>query len=70
MRRADKEVVEPVARPVPCPTLIAFGGDDRTAYVTIARSGQDDDAVRAAPLSGAILSFRVDMPGVPEWNFG
>jgi sugar lactone lactonase YvrE len=65
------EIVETVALPVPRPTMIAFGGADRrTAYVTTARSGLDDDAVRAAPLSGAILSFRVDVPGVPEWDFG
>ncbi|MCE7795232.1 SMP-30/gluconolactonase/LRE family protein [Sphingobium sufflavum] len=65
------EVVESIALPVPRPTMIAFGGTDRrTAYVTSARSGLDAGALAAAPLSGAILSFRVDVPGVAEWDFG
>ncbi|MET0363710.1 MAG: SMP-30/gluconolactonase/LRE family protein [Sphingobium sp.] len=67
----EGEVVQTVDLPVPRPTMIAFGGDDRrTAYITTARSGLDADALQAAPLSGAILSFRVDVPGVPEWDFG
>jgi sugar lactone lactonase YvrE len=65
------EIVKSVALPVPRPTMIAFGGDDgRTAYVTSARSGLGAEALAAAPLSGAIFSFRVDVPGVPEWEFG
>lgn len=65
------EIVESVSLPVPRPTMIAFGGEDRrTAYITTARSGLDADALGAAPLSGAILSFRVDTPGVVEWDFG
>jgi sugar lactone lactonase YvrE len=58
------EVVEEVALPVSRPTMIAFGGDDRrTAFVTTAR--RDDE-----PQSGGIFSFRVEVPGVPEWPFG
>jgi len=65
------EIVESVALPTPRPTMIAFGGADRrTAYITTARSGLGDDALAAAPLSGAILSFRVSVPGVAEWPFG
>jgi sugar lactone lactonase YvrE len=65
------DIVETVALPVPRPTMIAFGGDDRrTAYVTSARSGLGAEALAAAPLSGAIFSFRVEVPGVPEWEFG
>jgi sugar lactone lactonase YvrE len=64
-------IVQTVALPVPRPTMIAFGGADRrTAYVTSARSGLDAQALAAAPLSGAILSFRVDVPGVAERDFG
>lgn len=67
----DGAIVTSVTLPVPRPTMIAFGGDDRrTAYVTSARNGLDADALGAAPLSGAIFSFRVDVPGVAEWNFG
>ncbi len=51
--------------------MIAFGGADRrNAYITTARSGLDADALRSAPLSGAVLSFRVEVPGVAEWDFG
>ncbi|HEX7853925.1 MAG TPA: SMP-30/gluconolactonase/LRE family protein [Sphingobium sp.] len=63
----EGEIVESIELPVPRPTIIAFvGADRRTAYITTARSGLDADALQAAPLSGAILSFRVDVPGVPE----
>lgn len=65
------EIVASVTLPVPRPTMIAFGGADRrTAYVTSARAGLDEAALAAAPLSGAIFSFRVEVPGVPEWPFG
>jgi sugar lactone lactonase YvrE len=64
-------IVESIALPVTRPTMIAFGGADRrTAYITTARSGLDAEALRTAPLSGAILSFQVDVPGVMEWDFG
>jgi sugar lactone lactonase YvrE len=64
------EIVATVALPVPRPTMIAFGGDDlRTAYVTTARSGLSVEALEQAPLSGAIFSFRVDVPGVAEMPF-
>ncbi|HEX7823220.1 MAG TPA: SMP-30/gluconolactonase/LRE family protein [Sphingobium sp.] len=65
------EVMQSIALPVPRPTMIAFGGDDRrTAYVTTARSGLEAHALQSAPLSGAVLSFRVEVPGVAEWDFG
>jgi sugar lactone lactonase YvrE len=60
----EGEVVMHIALTVSRPTMIAFGGADRrTAYVTSAR--RDDE-----PLSGGIFSFRVEVPGVPEWPFG
>lgn len=65
------EILDTVVLPVPRLTMIAFGGDDRrTAYVTSARGGLSAAALAAAPLSGAIFSFRVDVPGVAEWDFG
>lgn len=57
------EVVDEVALPVSRPTMIVLGGDDRrTAFVTSARK-------EGEPQSGGIFSFRVDVPGVPEWPF-
>jgi sugar lactone lactonase YvrE len=66
----EGEILAEVALPAQRPTMIAFGGDDlRTAYVTTARTGLNEDAIAAQPLSGAIFSFRVDVPGVPETPF-
>jgi sugar lactone lactonase YvrE len=64
------EILVEVALPAKRPTMIAFGGDDmRTAYVTTARTGLTPEQIEAEPLSGAIFSFRVDVPGLPEWPF-
>lgn len=66
----DGAVVETVHLPVTRPTMIVFGDEDlRTAYVTTARTGLSDDALAAQPLAGAIFSFRVEVPGLPEWPF-
>lgn len=60
----EGEVIEEVTLPVTRPTMIAFGGDDRrTAFVTTARK-------EGEPKSGGVFSFRVEVPGVPEWPFG
>ena len=64
------EIVETVDLPVSRPTMIAFGGDDwRTAYVTTARTGLSDEQLAEQPLAGALFSFRVAVPGVPEYPF-
>jgi sugar lactone lactonase YvrE len=50
--------------------MIAFGDEDlRTAYVTSARTGLSDAELAAQPHAGAILSFPVDVPGLPEAPF-
>jgi sugar lactone lactonase YvrE len=65
------EIVATVELPVARPTMIAFGGSDlRTAFVTTARVGLDDAALATQPNAGAIFSFRVDVPGSPEYRFG
>jgi sugar lactone lactonase YvrE len=67
----DGEIVQEVALPVQRPTMIAFGGEDRrTAFVTSARTGLDADALARQPQTGGIFSFRVEVPGLPEWPFG
>lgn len=64
----EGEIVEEVALPAKRPTMIVFGGADRrTAYVTTARTGLTPEELDAMPLSGAIFTFRVDVPGLPEW---
>lgn len=53
--------------PVPNPTMIAFGDRDlRTLYVTTARQGLEETALARAPLSGALFSMRVEVPGLEE----
>lgn len=66
----EGEIIAQVRLPVTKTTMIAFGGDDRrTAYVTSARINMAEEALAAEPLAGGIFSFRVDVPGVPEWPF-
>ena len=56
-----------VAFPCDHVTRIAFGDPDlRTAYVTTARKGLDDDALRRQPLAGGLFRFRVEVPGLPQ----
>lgn len=66
----EGEIVATVELPVHRPTMIAFGGEDmRTAYVTSARAALSAETLAQYPHSGAIFSFRVDVPGVSEWPF-
>ena len=54
--------------PVPamCPTMPCFGGDDlQTLYVTTARHGRPAHELARLPLSGCVLSMRMDVPGLP-----
>lgn len=66
----DGKLLAEVALPVQRPTMIAFGGPDRrTAFVTTATTGLDETALAAQPKAGGIFAFRVDVPGVPEFDF-
>jgi len=65
------EIVATVELPVSRPTMIAFGGDDlRTAYVTTARVGLSDADLLEQRSAGALFTFRVEVPGLPEYHFG
>jgi sugar lactone lactonase YvrE len=63
----DGALLREVKLPLRCPTMVAFGGADlRTLYITSA-SHKRPDAERAQyPLSGCVLSLRVDVAGLPE----
>jgi sugar lactone lactonase YvrE len=53
--------------PVRCPTMMAFGGSDlRTLYITTVSSRRSAEELEACPLSGCLLSLRVDVPGQAE----
>jgi len=63
----DGEILREIPLPLRCPTMIAFGGEDlRTLYITSARHKRPAAELAEYPLSGCVLSLRVDVPGLPE----
>jgi sugar lactone lactonase YvrE len=53
--------------PVRCPTMVAFGGDDlKTLYITSASHNRPAAELAQYPLTGCVLSLRVDVPGQLE----
>jgi sugar lactone lactonase YvrE len=63
----DGTLLRRVALPVRCPTMLAFGGADlRTLYVTSAGAKRPAAERAQYPLSGCLLSLRVDVAGRPE----
>jgi sugar lactone lactonase YvrE len=60
------QVLADIAVPAQCPTMPCFGGDDlQTLYLTTASEKRPDAELQALPLSGCVLSMRVDVPGLP-----
>ncbi|MFC5476549.1 SMP-30/gluconolactonase/LRE family protein [Paraherbaspirillum soli] len=58
------EILREIILPVRCPTMIAFGGPDlRTLYITTVREKRAPIELEKYPLSGCILSLRVEVPG-------
>ncbi len=63
----EGEILREILLPVRCPTMIAFGGVDlRTLYITSARHNRTAAELAEYPLSGCLLSMRVEVPGLPE----
>ena len=61
------EVLNEITLPVRCPTMMAFGGDDlRTLYITTVSKNRPAAELEQYPLSGCVLSIRVDVPGLLE----
>ena len=59
-------VLQRLATPVKCPTMVCFGGDDlRTLYVTSARAGRPQEEMDAAIPAGALFSTRTEIAGLP-----
>ncbi|MDX6748283.1 SMP-30/gluconolactonase/LRE family protein [Geminicoccaceae bacterium 1502E] len=64
--RPDGSIERVVPLPVPRPTSCCFGGPDlATLYVTSARTGLDEAALAASPLSGGILALEPGVRGQP-----
>jgi sugar lactone lactonase YvrE len=63
----DGTLLRELALPLRCPTMLAFGGDDlRTLYITSASHGRSAEELARYPLSGELLSLRVDVAGRAE----
>lgn len=63
-------VLREILLPVRCPTMMAFGGDDlRTLYITTVSKNRPAAELEQYPLSGCVLSLRVDVPGLPEHGY-
>ena len=64
------ELLQEIKLPVRCPTMLAFGGSDlRTLYITTARHNRSADELIQYPLSGYVLTLRVDTPGLLEHTY-
>jgi sugar lactone lactonase YvrE len=60
------ELLADIALPVRCPTMPCFGGEDRrTLFITTARDKRPADELTREPWAGAVLTLRVDVPGLP-----
>lgn len=58
------EILQEIPLPVRCPTMLAFGGEDlRTLFITTVSHKRPPDELAAYPLSGCVLTLRVDVPG-------
>jgi sugar lactone lactonase YvrE len=67
---AEGKLLREVRLPVRCPTMIAFGGPDlRTLYITTARQNRSADELIKYPLSGCVLSMRVDVAGRNDFPY-
>lgn len=64
------ELLREIRVPARCPTMIAFGGPDlRTLYITTARNNRPEAELIKYPLSGCVLSLRVDVAGREEYAY-
>jgi sugar lactone lactonase YvrE len=64
------EVLQRIAVPVQCPTMVCFGGEDlRTLFITSARAGRPAEELDAAVPAGSLLRVRVETQGLPVTFF-
>lgn len=63
------DILEEIAIPAKCPTMVAFGGEDlKTLYVTTVGERPEEEKKRY-PNSGGIFSVKVAVAGLPEYRF-
>lgn len=62
----DGTLLASLGLPLLCPTMVCFGGEDlKTLYVTSAGLNRSATEQQAFPLSGCVLSTRVEIAGLP-----
>jgi sugar lactone lactonase YvrE len=60
------EVLTEVAMPVPCPTMLCFGGPDlKTLFITTSRQGRSAQELAQYPEAGCVFAMRVEVAGLP-----
>jgi sugar lactone lactonase YvrE len=60
------EVLQRIAVPVQCPTMVCFGGEDlRTLFITSARAGRPLQEQQAASPAGSLFRIQVETAGLP-----
>ncbi len=61
------DILTEIALPLRCPTMVAFGGADlRTLYITSASHNRSAEEKAQYPLTGRVLSVRVNVAGREE----
>ncbi len=66
----DGRLLADIPTPLVCPTMPCFGGEDlKTLYLTSASKNRPADELATYPLSGQVLSMRVDVAGLPVQFF-
>jgi sugar lactone lactonase YvrE len=62
----DGQLLRQIAVPLQCPTMPCFGGEDlKTLYLTSASQHRHAPELAQFPMSGGVLSLRVEVPGLP-----
>lgn len=65
----EGEIVQEIAVPAKCPTMVAFGGVDlKTLFITSV-GNRPDAELEEFPDSGSIFKVRVDVAGLPDHRF-
>tara|TARA_R110001599_G_scaffold353676_1_gene594984 strand:- start:2744 stop:3634 length:891 start_codon:yes stop_codon:yes gene_type:complete len=66
----EGEILREISLPARCPTMMAFGGEDlKTLYITTVSIKRPAEELQQFPLSGCLLSLRVDVAGLPEHQY-
>lgn len=65
----EGEIVQEIAVPAKCPTMVALGGPDlKTLFITSV-GNRPDEELQQYPHSGALFKVQVDVAGLPDHRF-